>query len=898
VSDSSEQQAAAPVTDIPSQYDPRAAEERWYGVWEARGDFTASPDGDGDPYCIVIPPPNVTGSLHMGHALQHTLMDILTRRRRMQGFNALWLPGTDHAGIATQVVVERQLKADTGLTRHDLGRDAFEAKVWEWRAESGGTIQRQIRREGASVDWTRERFTLDEGLSKAVREVFVTLYDEGLIYRGNRMVNWCVEHGALSDLESPKTEVKGTLTEIHYPVKDSPGEFITVATTRPETMLGDTAVAVHPDDERYRHLIGKMLVLPLLGREIPVVADDAVEAEFGTGAVKVTPAHDPTDFAIGERHGLEQIVVIGLDGVMTEAAGPYAGLDRFEARKRVFEDLEARERLGSVKDYVHQVPHCQRCQRVIEPMLSEQWFLDVKDMANASLDAVRQGRTRFTPERWTKVYTDWMENIQPWCISRQLWWGHRIPAWYCDACGSTIVARETPVACSSCGAVELRQDEDMLDTWFSSALWPFSTLGWPDRTPDLAAYYPTTVLVTGFDIIFFWVARMMMMGLKFMGDVPFHEVVITGLILDGHGEKMSKTRNNVIDPLDVFAKYGVDATRFTLAAAAQAGSDIRWKDDRVEEYRNFTNKIWNASRFVLMNAGEAEPEWIDTPELPAKLADRWILSRFHRTAASVNKALDDYRFHEAAAELYHFIWDDFCSWYIELSKPLVATREAVTEEVVAARSRIVFVLEASMRMLSPFMPYLTEEIWQRLPGSDRRAEPSVGLSAYPVADEGLIDAEAESRMGAVIELITKVRNIRSEMNLGSKPVALYVASSDGGVREMVSSAETDLKRLGRVETLTICDSIPELGMSARDVVSGAEIAVPLAGLIDVDVERVRLQKELEKAVKERTPMFAKLANASFVERAAADVVEATRSRVADLDGRIARLEELVASIDH
>ncbi len=594
-------------SELPSQYDPKSAEERWYEIWESRGDFTPDATSDAEMYSIVIPPPNVTGYLHMGHALQHTLMDVLIRRRRMQAFKALWLPGTDHAGIATQVVVEKQIFKEEKKTRVELGREEFERRVWAWREHSGGTIQRQIRREGASVDWTRERFTLDEGLSRAVRAVFVSLFDEGLIYRGARMVNWCVNHGALSDLESPKEEVNGTLTEIRYPVKGS-DELVTVATTRPETMLGDTAVAVNPNDDRYKHLIGKTLVLPLLDREIPIVADDAVELEFGTGAVKVTPAHDPTDFAIGQRHSLPSIVVIGFDGKMTDAAGPYAGLDRYEARRRVLVDLEARELVGESKLYVHQVPKCQRCGEAIEPLVSEQWFLEVKDMADAALKAVRDGRTKFTPERWTKVYADWMENIQPWCISRQLWWGHRIPAWYC-ANGHTTVSREDPTSCPTCGDESLRQDEDVLDTWFSSSLWPFSTLGWPDKTKDLEIFYPTSVLVTGFDIIFFWVARMMMMGLKFMGDVPFREVVITGLILDAHGKKMSKSRNNVIDPLDVFEKYGVDATRFALAAAAEAGTDIRWQDKRVEEYRNFVNKIWNASRFVLMNLDGETPAW-------------------------------------------------------------------------------------------------------------------------------------------------------------------------------------------------------------------------------------------------------------------------------------------------
>ncbi len=880
-------------SELSSQYDPKSAEERWYQSWESRGDFTPAADASGEMYSIVIPPPNVTGYLHMGHALQHTLMDVLVRRRRMQGAKALWLPGTDHAGIATQVVVEEQLKNEGGVTRQDLGREEFERRVWAWREHSGGTIQRQIRREGASVDWTRERFTLDEGLSRAVREVFVSLYEEGLIYRGARMVNWCVNHGALSDLESPKEEENGTLTEIRYPVKDS-DELVTVATTRPETMLGDTAVAVNPEDERYKHLIGKTLVLPLIGREIPVVADEAVEAEFGTGAVKITPAHDPTDFAIGQRHSLPHVVVIGLDGTMTEEAGAYAGLDRKEARRRVLVDLEEQGLLGEAKLYVHQVPKCQRCREVIEPLVSEQWFLEVKGMADEALQAVRDRRTVFTPERWTKVYTDWMENIQPWCISRQLWWGHRIPAWYCPD-GHVTVTREEPTSCATCGKDGLRRDEDVLDTWFSSALWPFSTLGWPDRTKDLETFYPTTVLVTGFDIIFFWVARMMMMGLKFMGDVPFREVVITGLILDAHGKKMSKSRNNVIDPLDVFDKYGVDATRFALSAAAEAGTDIKWQDKRVEEYRNFVNKIWNASRFVLMNLDGETGAWVDTEELPASLADRWILTRLNRTALSVNRAIDDYRFHEAAGDLYHFFWDEFCSWYIELSKGMVSAEEP-DDRNRAARQRIVYVLETSLRLLSPFMPYVTEEIWQRLPGASTDAVPSVGLADYPAGDAAKIDAEAEASMGWVIELITKVRNIRSEMNLGSKPVTLYLASDDETTHRLVRENEADLVRLARLERLDVVSEMPEIGLAARDVLAGAELAVPLAGLIDVETERARLERELEKASKERDPMTKKLGNADFVARAAAEVVETTRARVAELDARIARLGEIIAGM--
>jgi valyl-tRNA synthetase len=876
--------------ELPPRYDPKRAEERWYAEWEARADFTPDMKSEAPTYSIVIPPPNVTGYLHMGHALQHTLMDILVRRKRMQGFRALWLPGTDHAGISTQVVVERQLK-EQGISRHELGREEFERRVWAWREHSGGTIQRQIRREGASVDWTRERFTLDEGLSHAVREVFVSLYEEGLIYRGPRLVNWCVNHGALSDLESPKEETKGALYEIFYPVAGS-DERVMVVTTRPETMLGDTAIAVHPDDERYKHLIGRTAILPLVGREIPFIADEAVEREFGTGAVKVTPAHDPADFEIGQRHHLPQVTVIGFDGRMTHAAGDrFANLDRFEARQRVVEALQEEGLLGNVAEYKHQVPRCDRCKTIIEPLISEQWFLEVKGMADVALQAVRDGHTRFIPERWTKVYTDWMENIQPWCISRQLWWGHRIPAWYCPD-GHMTVSREDPRACSTCGSPDMRQDPDVLDTWFSSALWPFSTLGWPEKTRDLEIFYPTNVLVTGFDIIFFWVARMMMMGLKFMQDVPFREVLVTGLILDPHGEKMSKMKNNTVDPIDVFEKYGVDATRFTLAAAAQAGSDIKWRDDRVEEYRNFVNKIWNASRFVLMNLGDTDrAEWVDTEEAPASLADRWILSRFNRTARSVNNAIEDYRFHEAAGTLYHFFWDEFCSWYIELSKPLVASRE-VTGEVLAARQRIAHVLEMSLRLLSPFMPYVTEEIWQRLPHEGD----TVGLAPYPGGDENAVDEKVEADMGYVIELITKVRNIRSEMNLPRQPLRLYVATTDGRVRSLVRSNEPDIVRLANLEALEVVEALPELGVAGRDVLAGAELAVPLEGLIDVAAERARLERERDKAAGERGPLAKKLENANFVERAAREVVDATRARVSELDARISRLGELVEAL--
>lgn len=880
--------------EIPKVYDPTEIEQKWYPLWEERGYFVAASKSEKPQFSIAIPPPNVTGYLHMGHALQHTLMDTLTRWRRMQGYNALWLPGTDHAGISTQLVVERKLKEE-GKKRQDFTREEFEKKIWEWKEHAGGVIQQQIRREGASCDWSRERFTLDEGLSDAVREVFVRLYEEKLIYRGAYMVNWCPkDQTALSDLEAPKVETKGHLYHIAYPIKDS-DEKVVVATTRPETMLGDTGIAVHPNDERYKAFHGKNAILPLVGREIPFVYDEIVEMDFGTGAVKVTPAHDPNDFKMGMTHNLEQIVVIDKEGKMTpEAGADYAGLDRMEARKLVVKQLEEQGYLLKVEDYTHKVSRCQRCETVLEPLISVQWFAHMKPMAEAAIAAVKEGRTTFTPESWTKVFYDWLENIQDWCISRQLWWGHRIPAWYCPE-NHITVSRETPTNCSTCNSSELRQDADVLDTWFSSALWPFSTLGWPNETDDLKTFYPTSVMITGFDIIFFWIARMMMMGIKFMGDVPFRQVFITGLVRVKaedmrKAEKMSKMKGNVVDPLDVFARYGTDAVRFTLASAVGSGSDvdlqeIKRKVDGVEvkEYpkmevsRNFANKIWNASRFVLMNLGDTEfNDHAFAGELPRY--DRWILSELNRTIANFNNALTEFRFYEATQTLYHFFWNTFCDWYIELLKPQVTATEA-TPEVVLARQRIMYILEKSLRLLHPVMPYITEAIWQLLPHKGE----SIAMSQFPVPDTALMSDEVDREMGKFIGLITKIRNIRSEMVIpNSQKLSLRLGIKDDALQQIVRDGEDAIKRLARVQELEIFSTMPPQKQAARAVLSGIEIAIPLEGLVDIDKERERLNKELGKMEKEKERLSNQLANSDFVKNANPEVVENARKRIVEL----------------
>ncbi|MCS6803753.1 MAG: valine--tRNA ligase [Acidobacteriota bacterium] len=882
--------------EIPKVYNPQEAEQKWYPLWESRGYFKPEVNPNGQPYCIVIPPPNVTGYLHMGHALQHTLMDVLTRWRRMQGYKALWLPGTDHAGIATQVVVERLL-AEEGQTREALGREAFEARVWQWKEHSGGTIQRQTRLEGASVDWSRERFTLDEGLSRAVREAFVRLYEEGLIYRGSYIVNWCPRcMTALSDLEAPKQETQGKLYYIAYKLvagdrrgadeqPSAVNDALVVATTRPETMLGDTAVAVNPTDERYQHLRGATVMLPILNRALPVIQSDRVEKDFGTGVVKVTPAHDPADYEIGRQFQLPSIVVIGKDGRMTDEAGPYAGLDRFEARQRLLKDLEAAGQLIKVEDYTHSVGQCDRCHTVIEPLVSTQWFLNVKAMADEAIRAVKDGRTRFVPPNWEKTFFDWLENIRDWCISRQLWWGHRIPAWYCSN-GHTTVARDAPTRCATCGSDALTQDEDVLDTWFSSALWPFSTLGWPDDTDDLRTFYPTSVLVTGFDIIFFWVARMMMMGLKFMNDVPFRTVFITGLIRDPYGQKMSKMKGNVIDPLHVFNQYGTDAVRFTLASAASPGMDIALQYSKMESYRNFCNKIWNAARFVMIHCAELEPTAEPPTEEPLALHDRWMLSRLHHTIGQVNQDLEEFMFHEAAQRLYHFFWDDFCDWYIELSKSHLSASVAGSQSIVARR-RLVYVLETALRLLHPFMPFITEELWQRLPIV--RSRDSICVAPFPTADAALVDEQAERQMQTIIELIKKVRAIRGELNIElGRELALLLHAPNDETRQLIQDNSEPLRRLARVN-LEFVSSINQWQHVARDVVADIEMALPLEGLIDFDKESTRLSKNLAKLEKEIEQLDRRLSSSDFLQRAAADVVAATRERHHELQAQRTRL---------
>ena len=894
------------MIDIPKTYDPKEAERHHYARWEARGYF--APEINKDPaaplFTIVIPPPNVTGSLHMGHALQHTMMDVLTRWKRMSGFRTLWLPGMDHAGISTQLMVTRQLKKE-GLTRQDVGREKFVERVWRWKEEYGGQILNQLRREGASVDWSRFRFTMDPNLSRAVNEEFVRLYDDGLIYRGNRIVNWCPnDQTVLSDLEVQRDPQKGKLYYLRYPFKNR-SRAITVATTRPETMLGDTAVAVNPNDERYRGLIGQTLILPLVNRQIPVIADEFVEAEFGTGAVKVTPAHDPNDYEMGVRHDLEQVAVIDRFARMTEAAGAdFAGLDRYEAREKVVARLEELGLLEKVVDYEFAISKCERCKTVIEPLISTQWFCRMEELRDAALKMLRENRKpRFVPDvPYEKVYSDWLENLRDWTISRQLWWGHQIPAWYTND-GKTIVARSIEEARAKAGTDALRQDEDVLDTWFSSALWPFSTLGWPDETTDQKTIYPTSVLITARDIIFLWVSRMVMTGLRFMGREPFEDVYVTGTVLDKHGQRMSKTKGNGIDPLEVFDKYGVDATRLTLASVGS--TDTRWNEKQVESYRNFANKIWNAARFCLMNSEGADS--VDDPfagnraDLP--LHDRWILSRLNKTAGEVNAQLEAYEFHGVVQTLYHFFWDDFCDWYIELSKSIVTANESSLERSMA-RGRLISLLEQALRLLHPFMPYLTEELWLKLPVKHTQllasayvgAEPTIMLAAFPKCDVSLIDERVEAEMQAVIDLISRVRNIRSEMNIKPGDRISVMITTRADQQSIFAASADQIGRLTRAEvSINGHAEIPKA--AARAVLAaGAEVAVPLEGLIDFAQERARLMREKEKLQKEAAKLDAQLLNADFVERAPADKVEELRSRIADIAQRSSALDQMLEAL--
>ncbi len=856
------------MNPLADRYDPVLVEERWYRLWRERGYFRADAASPKKPYCIVIPPPNITGSLHMGHALDNTIQDILIRWKRMDGFNALWLPGTDHAGIATQYVVERQLAA-LGKTKEDLGREAFVARVWKWKEESGSTIIRQLQRLGASCDWERLRFTMDPGLSDAVREVFVRLWEEGLVYRGDYIVNWCTRcRTVLSELEVEHEERDAQLFYIKY----GP---LTLATVRPETKLGDTALAVHPRDRRYARYVGKILDVPSVEGTIrmKVVADAAVDPKFGTGVVKVTPAHDPADFEIGKRHGLEVRQVIGFDAKMNARAGKYAGLDRFECRRRIVEDLTCLGLIEKVEPYHHNVGVCYRCKTVVEPLVSTQWFVRTKPLAAPAIKAVRSGKIRLIPRGWTKTYDHWMENIRDWPVSRQLWWGHRIPAWYCDQDGSVHVSRTDLARCPRCEG-PLRQDEDVLDTWFSSGLWPFSTLGWPKETPELRTFYPTSCLVTGFDILFFWVARMIMLGLKFMGDVPFHDVYLHALIRDLEGQKMSKVKGNIVDPLDLMDRYGTDALRFTLAALAGQGRDIRFGEERVEAYRNFANKIWNAARFALGNLEDYDPAKAKGAE-PA-LPDRWIRSRLAEATGKVRRALAGYRFNDAAGALYQFVWHEFCDWYLECAK-LTLYRSLDPAARAQTQKTLVEVLEATLRLLHPFMPFITEEIWHRI----RPEGPSIMLAPYPKVVPRGRDRPAERDMATLIAVVTAIRNIRGEMRIAPATTLQAVLKPPTRAAARLLEAHAPLVQTLARAQVAVDPRAARPAASATAVAAGIECFVPLAGLVDLEAERQRLTKELKKVADQIRFFKGKLARREFRAKAPREVVKREEERLAE-----------------
>lgn len=874
--------------NIPKVYDPASVEKKWYEFWEKNRYFHAEPEPGKKPFSIVIPPPNITGKLHMGHALDNTLQDILIRWHRMMGDNTLWMPGYDHAGLATQIKVEEVLKKEEGKTRFDLGREEFVKRVWAWKEEYGDRIINQLKCLGISCDWERKRFTMDEGCSRAVRETFVSLFEKGLIYKGTRITNWCVNcHTALSDIEVEHEDTPGHLWYVRYPVVGEEDTYLTIATTRPETIPGDTAVAVNPEDERYAKLIGKTLRLPVLNREIPVIADSYVDTKFGTGAVKITPSHDPNDYEMGLRHNLPEIVVIGKDGVMTEEAGPFAGLERYECRKQIVARLKEEGYLVKIEEHSHAVGHCQRCHNIVEPLVSTQWFVKMQPLVKAAVDCVTDGRTQFVPERFTKNYTGWMENIHDWCISRQIWWGHRIPVWYCDDCGEMSASRTDLEKCPKCGSTHIHQDEDALDTWFSSALWPFSTMGWPDNTELLKQFYPTSVLVTGYDIIFFWVARMLIMGMEFMKEIPFEKVFIHGLVRDSQGRKMSKSLGNGIDPLEVIEKYGADTLRFMLITGNTPGNDMRFYWERVEGTRNFANKIWNASRFALMNMEGYDK---DAELAPYTLADKWILSRLQDTIKDVTGLLERFELGEAGRAIYDFIWSEVCDWYIEIAKPRLYNKEAAAERA-TAQHVLATVLVSAMKLLHPYMPFITEEIYQCLP---HEAE-SIMISKWPVADESLVDPEAERGMNAIMDSIKAIRNMRAEVNAnpGKKIPAIMLVSED--LREVVAHNDSYIKLLGGIDNLELRPlngEKPENAMAA--VVTGIEVYLPLAGLIDVEKETQRLSKELAAMEKDLQRAGGKLNNAGFLAKAPEDVIAKERAKYEELSGKIEAVKKRMA----
>jgi len=911
--------------DLPKAYDPTAIEDRWSAYWvrERLFDVPTPKDApDAPAFTVLLPPPNVTGNLHMGHMFEHTETDILVRWQRMCGKNTLWVPGTDHAGIATQMLVERQL-ADEGKTRQELGREAFVERVWEWRQHYGGNILKQMKRIGDTVDWSREYFTMDDNLSVAVREAFVRLHEQGLIYRGAYIVNWCpVQQTAISDLEVVHEEQKGNLWEIRYPVIEEPGQFLTIATTRPETMLGDVAVAVNPDDDRYKHLHGKRLRLPLMGREIPVITDSWVSADFGTGAVKVTPAHDPNDFTLGQRHGLPSINVMDETAHINAEGGAYAGLDRYEARKRILADLEAQGLLGTTKEHVNSIGKCDRCKAVVEPRLSMQWFIKIQPLADKAIAAVEQGYIKFTPEQYAKTYFEWMRNIHDWCISRQLWWGHRIPAWHCRTCKQITVARETPAKCSHCGSAELEQEKDVLDTWFSSGLLPCSVFGWPRHSHDLDVFYPTQLLVTGFDILFFWVARMIMLGCHFMLDVPmpdgsertlqdavpFREVYIHALVRDADRQKMSKTKGNVIDPIEIVSKYGTDAVRFTLAAMASPGTDIAFNEDRTDGYRAFANKIWNAARFIFMNvlrAAEAgvfvDPHTLVNsfgPDANAPIEARWIVSRLNNTAAEVNQALAEYRFHEAANIVYQFFWGDFCDWYLEIVKlrldfALGGDRSAAR----AALTTLLSTFEAALRLLSPFMPFLTEELWHAVYDGEPPAK-SIALTRYPQPLEEALDLAVEAEMLTLQELIVTIRGLRKDLDVPERELVAIQLTASEKIQALAETNRAMIEKLARVSTIEF-PAMWTLGPANTRKTASFTVGTPYEKQIDVAAERERLRKKLEQYEKVLINAERQLGNEAFLAKAPEKVVtglkkqasEATMLRQETLDA-IEKLEQL------
>ena len=874
--------------NIAKNYNPAEFEDKLYNEWVEKGYFHAEVDKNKKPFTIVIPPPNVTGQLHMGHALDETLQDILIRYKRMQGYSALWVPGTDHAGIATQIKVEAELREKEGLTRYDLGREKFLERVWDWKNQYGSRIINQLKKIGSSCDWDRERFTMDEGCSKAVKEVFVNLYNKGLIYQGSRIINWCPHCiTALSDAEVEHAEQAGHFWHIKYPIKDS-DDFVIIATTRPETLFGDTAVAVNPEDERYKDLIGKMLVLPLVGREIPVIADEYVDKEFGTGCVKITPAHDPNDFEVGQRHNLEQIKVMNDDATMNSYAGKYEGMDRYECRKAMIKDLEEQGLLVKVEDHSHNVGQCYRCGTTVEPIVSKQWFVKMKPLAQPAIDAVKNKETEFVPEHFEKVYFHWLENIRDWCISRQLWWGHRIPAFYCDDCGEMVVTKEDKAICPKCGK-EMRQDPDTLDTWFSSALWPFSTLGWPDKTEELDYFYPTSVLVTGYDIIPFWVMRMMFSALEHTGEVPFKHVFIHGLVRDSQGRKMSKSLGNGIDPLEIVEKYGADALRFTLATGNAPGNDMRFYIERVEASRNFANKIWNASRFTLMNLDITENKLPDLADL--QLEDKWILSRYNEVVKVVTENLDKFELGVALSNLYDFIWENFCDWYIELVKPRLFDKENPTAKT--AQYVLTYVLSNTMKLLHPFMPFITEEIWQHLPHEGE----SIMISQWPEYDEKLNFPQDEESMELIMQAISAIRNRRAEMNVPpSKKAKVIIVTAK---TDVFTQGTAFFEKLASAsEAVVQTDKSGISGNAVNVVVPSAEIYLPLDELVDKSKELERLNAEKKKLEGEIKRVEGKLNNPGFVNKAPAKVVDEERAKGEKYKEMLEKVLESIKSMEN